>query len=222
MRATHQLHDFELNETVTFDYCGRELSGLLAQLNPRRALVVCDDGQEFTVPYAELRPVGWREVSARRDQAEVEALAVQLLQQYDLANWSFEFDYAKLRAGACHFATKKITMAREFACTAPEGEIRDTLLHEIAHALVGPRHSHGSVWQAKAREIGCSTARCHDFAFSQPRYIVSCSNGCFTATANRRRRRVVCRTCEGAIEYQTFTLKRWQQHGSGNKDETPS
>lgn len=38
--------------------------------------------------------------------------------------------------------------------------IRDTILHEIAHALVGPNHCHDLVWKAKCLEIGATPRRC--------------------------------------------------------------
>ena len=39
-------------------------------------------------------------------------------------------------------------------------EIRDTLLHEIAHALVGPGHGHDAVWEARCLEVGAIPRRC--------------------------------------------------------------
>ncbi len=35
-----------------------------------------------------------------------------------------------------------------------------TILHEIAHALVGPGHGHDSVWRTQALKIGCTGSRC--------------------------------------------------------------
>ena len=37
----------------------------------------------------------------------------------------------------------------------------ESLLHEIAHALVGRKHNHDAEWKAKAREIGCTGERTH-------------------------------------------------------------
>jgi hypothetical protein len=44
-------------------------------------------------------------------------------------------------------------------------EILDTILHEIAHALVGHKEAHGPVWVAKAKEIGCSGCPTHSMRF---------------------------------------------------------
>jgi hypothetical protein len=34
--------------------------------------------------------------------------------------------------------------------------IRDTILHEVAHALVGENHNHDEAWRAKAIELGAT------------------------------------------------------------------
>lgn len=41
-----------------------------------------------------------------------------------------------------------------------EAEVRDTILHEIAHALVGPEHQHDEVWRRTAVRIGSTGTRC--------------------------------------------------------------
>ena len=50
--------------------------------------------------------------------------------------------------------------ARRSPTLHSDDEVLDTILHEIAHALVGPQHGHDAVWRAKAREIGCTGERC--------------------------------------------------------------
>jgi predicted SprT family Zn-dependent metalloprotease len=136
-----------------------------------------------------------------RPQA-VAALARALLDRHGLADWAFAFDNAKRRGGACDFRRRRITVAAGFAAVADAAEVEDTLLHEIAHALVGPRHHHDAVWRAKARAIGCSGRRCHAVAFSEPGLVASCANGCFAVGRHRRRRGMRCRRCGGAVVYR--------------------
>lgn len=38
-------------------------------------------------------------------------------------------------------------------------DIKDTVLHEIAHAIVGGRHHHDNVWKACCNKIGCRAER---------------------------------------------------------------
>lgn len=43
--------------------------------------------------------------------------------------------------------------------TMEEAEVKDTILHEIAHALVGCHQGHNWIWRQKAIEIGCNGER---------------------------------------------------------------
>jgi predicted SprT family Zn-dependent metalloprotease len=202
-------------DRVIFSCRGRLLVGRIARLNARRTHVVCDNDEEYAVPYSLLTlesPARNRTpLRTPEELVKIVRLAEGLLTHHRLDNWRFEFDHAARRAGSCQYRRRRITLSLQFTRHAPEEEIRDTLLHEIAHALVGNRHNHDAVWQAKAREIGASGTRCHDRRFTPPRYIVQCRNGCWTATAERRRRHVICSKCRGEIVYQTYTAERWQQ-----------
>jgi predicted SprT family Zn-dependent metalloprotease len=146
--------------------------------------------------FREARPAdGDRHLRAAAERAHV------LLARHGLVGWTFAFNGAKRRGGACHFARRRITMAAGFATTADEAEIEDTLLHEIAHALVGRRHHHDAVWQAKARQIGCTAQRCHSVTFSEHPLVARCVNGCFAIGRHRSRRNMRCRRCGGAVVY---------------------
>ncbi|NHC13712.1 SprT family zinc-dependent metalloprotease [Motilibacter sp. E257] len=92
--------------------------------------------------------------------AEARAHGEELLRRHGLSSWRLVFDNAKTRAGVCRFERREIGLSRVLTQLHTEAEVRDTLLHEIAHALVGPRHGHDAVWRAKALAIGCSGERC--------------------------------------------------------------
>ena len=212
--ATSEVPVFRVSESVAFDFRGRPVEGRITRLNPKRALVLGEDGREFQVPYSRLsRPAGANEVLPTQDDplAAVTDQAQELLRQHGLPDWRFRFDHGSRRAGCCRFDRREISLARQFALVAPAEEILDTLLHEIAHALVGKKHNHDAVWRAKAMAIGGTGRRCHSLRFAPPRYIVFCTRGCWIATAERRRRNVICRRCHGDIHYQTYTEERWRQ-----------
>jgi hypothetical protein len=91
--------------------------------------------------------------------------------------WTFEIDRATTRLGLCQYGPKVISMGTSYVGSADEPSVRDTILHEIAHALVGPhvlthtgavvrsgrgrpaKTGHGWQWKVKAREIGCTGQR---------------------------------------------------------------
>ncbi|NHA66822.1 SprT-like domain-containing protein [Phycicoccus flavus] len=88
------------------------------------------------------------------------ALGRRLLREHGLEGWTVVADRAKTRAGVCRFGRREIGISGPLTALHPEEEVRDTLLHEIAHALVGPEHGHDAVWRATAVRIGCSGERC--------------------------------------------------------------
>ncbi|WP_371163970.1 SprT-like domain-containing protein [Buchananella felis] len=92
------------------------------------------------------------------DLAAVERMARTLMDQHGLTNWTFKFDRARKRAGACSSTRRTISLSRALMELFGDDAVRETILHEIAHALVGDRHGHDSVWRAKAQQIGASGA----------------------------------------------------------------
>lgn len=93
------------------------------------------------------------------------------------AGWRFEFDNAMTRAACCHYYTKKITMSKRLVDKWSDAEVYDTILHEIAHALVGNQHGHNDVWKDMARRIGCSASVYHNHTFTQPKFVIVCACG---------------------------------------------
>ena len=84
--------------------------------------------------------------------SSVKLLANRLLNEHELfkKGWRFSFDRAKRRAGCCRYSKKEITLAKAYAEQEEFKEIKNTILHEIAHALVGPKHGHNEIWKKKA------------------------------------------------------------------------
>ena len=89
-------------------------------------------------------------------------MAEELVREHRLEGWSVQFDTAKRRAGVCRFGDRVIGLSAPLTRLHGEAEVRDTVLHEIAHAIVGPRHGHDAVWRETARRIGSTGRRCVD------------------------------------------------------------
>lgn len=88
------------------------------------------------------------------------AMGRSLMREHGLEGWRLVADRAKTRAGVCRYGRRQIGISAPLTALHDEAEVRDTILHEIAHALVGPEHGHDAVWRAKAIEIGSSGERC--------------------------------------------------------------
>lgn len=96
-----------------------------------------------------------------------------LMVNFGLEEWEFGINSNVRRAGVCYYPTRttpgRIELSAHFADRNPDSEVRDTLLHEIAHALVGPGHGHDAVWQAKCMEIGARPERCYGEDVDMPK-----------------------------------------------------
>jgi hypothetical protein len=68
--------------------------------------------------------------------------------------WRTCFDKNEKSLALCHHQEKRIQLSLLFLNGASEVELMNTILHEVAHALVGPGQGHNNVWVNKAREIG--------------------------------------------------------------------
>ena len=102
------------------------------------------------------------QVATTRQEKEVLTFAYDTLKEHDLfyAGWRFEFDNAKSRVGVCKHSRKVIGISKVFLPFLTEEGVQDTILHEIAHALVGFEHGHDSVWKRKAIELGALPNTC--------------------------------------------------------------
>ena len=93
------------------------------------------------------------EIGAAREMAR------GLMDEHGLQGWQLIFDRAKRRAGVCRPGQRTIGLSRPLTELHDVAQVRDTVLHEIAHARVGAAHGHDAVWRAEARRLGGSGAR---------------------------------------------------------------
>jgi predicted SprT family Zn-dependent metalloprotease len=107
---------------------------------------------------------------------EVQQLAYDLLTAHGLSNWSFAFNRRKRAMGYCYYGRKVIELSIYFVERNPDVVIRDTLLHEIAHALVGADHGHDEVWKQKCLEVGARPERFGHAEMPPGRWRARCDN----------------------------------------------
>ena len=81
------------------------------------------------------------------------------LDSLGLNDWELAIDARPIRRlGQTRYASRTIGLSAKYVALNPWNEIRVTVRHESAHALVGAGCGHGPIWKAKARELGVPTS----------------------------------------------------------------
>jgi predicted SprT family Zn-dependent metalloprotease len=86
---------------------------------------------------------------------EVIFLANYLMEKHKVDYLSFDFSNDKAKLG--YYTGESIKINYMHALLDPIDEIKDTILHEIAHAIAGSENLHNEYWKAIAKEIGAKT-----------------------------------------------------------------
>ena len=86
----------------------------------------------------------------------------------DKLGWTWRYSKHEKKAGHCSYSKKELVFVKTFVFLNDQFEVRELVLHEIAHALNWIRNSdtewdyakgHGPKWQAICREIGSTAER---------------------------------------------------------------
>jgi predicted SprT family Zn-dependent metalloprotease len=145
------------------------------------------------------------------DLFKAQTLAKQLIEQHGLKQhgWIFAFDNARRRFGCCNYRSRRITLSKHLVELNDEYKVKNTILHEIAHALT-PGHHHDWVWKRKALEIGCDGNRCYSgkvVSTPESKYIAVCKGCNHTHKKHRKPTRTSsCGTCSGGRYNPTYQL----------------
>ena len=131
-------------------------------------------------------------------------------------NWTVDdmtaqiFGYRSRRRNRNRFEGAKcrcIKLSKHLVSLNDETEIRQIMLHEIAHFLVGATHGHDATWRRKAIEIGCDGKRLNKTAeMPKGRYQATCKCG-KTFSKHRKGKNVLkpnwwrCKKCKSTIQF---------------------
>lgn len=185
----------------------KRLEGTIQKLYLRYARVLTQDRILWNVPYGGLTIIKQPIIPALT-LSEIEILGQNLIRQHEInknleIGWKFSFDLAPTRAGICRYDEKQITLSVTYCQKATKEEIVNTILHEIAHAIVGPKHGHDAVWKAAARDIGCTAERCHRVKHTTARWRGECGCGkqWTRQRLSQRARTGLCPSCKKKIRW---------------------
>ena len=107
-------------------------------------------------------------------------------------DYGFKFDNAKNRCGLCNYKKETISLSNNYVKFNSDKSIKNTILHEIAHALT--KSGHDYKWKRKFREIGGNGNRINKEAIVKYKLTGYCPN-CNEEHQCHRRTRVACSVC---------------------------
>lgn len=130
------------------------------------------------------------------------ALTHVLMHQHGLSRgWTFRWQNKKRSLGTCSYNRKEIRLSRWYVELNDMGDVKDTILHEIAHALSYERYGsrgvgHGRLWKSVCREIGAIPKACTKADLNRPKnhhkYVDTC---CGVTYRRHRLKRNVSYSC---------------------------
>ena len=136
----------------------------------------------------------------------------RLLKQFGLrdAGWKFELSNRKQQIGTCSHYHKTIYVSKWWIENSTPEAITDTILHEIAHALVGPNNGHNNIWKQKAFEIGARPVRCGDASIhktsAKPNYLIQCPK-CLRTWKRYRLKKTTARATHCGVPVVVYRVK---------------
>ena len=155
------------------------------------------------------------------DTTHALTLARELMNAYGLQALPVGWTRAKRQFGRCTFTrdatgrrvAKAIEISWPLTRVNPIEVVRNTILHEIAHALAGYDAAHGPAWVAMAHRVGARPERC--VPDGDPtvvdilgRFTYSCPVCPWTMNRHKRlRRNSSCHKCSHGTYNPAFELR---------------
>lgn len=131
------------------------------------------------------------------EREDARQLTAALMAEHGLtaAGWRFAWGHGKRKLGSAELrrhrsghVTRTLRLSRHLVELNGEAAVRDVVLHEIAHALVGVEHGHSAAWRAMCVKLGCRPARLADPSVKVPAAPLAVWCGiCETVIAERHR-----------------------------------
>lgn len=93
------------------------------------------------------------------DLLAAEHLAKNLIEEH-VPHYSFEWNELKTAIGICSERRLTIFLSKHWVEALDPESVKDTILHEIAHAIAGCDANHGQAWKAACVQLGANPSRC--------------------------------------------------------------
>lgn len=134
--------------------------------------------------------------------SKAEEFAKQELRKWGLFEWRFKWIKSKRIFGSCSHTFKTIELSTHLTSLNKEKEVKDTILHEIAHALSPYNAGHNYIWKQNCIKVGVKAERCYDtnkIVTPEPNYNGLCRCNLKHRRYRRPRVNFICANCNSRI-----------------------
>ena len=89
-------------------------------------------------------------------ELNIEAQVELMLKEHGLSEkgWSYSPTSDKRRIGVCNYSSKTIGISEPLSTCVGLDEVKQAIIHEVAHALVGSEVGHGKLWKETVEALG--------------------------------------------------------------------
>lgn len=131
-------------------------------------------------------------------QADAEYLARELMDLWlKDPTWRFEWMRSRTVFGRCRREEHCLYLSGPLTDVNDVDQVRDTILHEVAHANVGIGHGHDRVWKLEAIRVGAKPVRGYragdEVTMPPSPYVLQCVKGCSIPKYRRTNAAYICR-----------------------------
>ena len=144
------------------------------------------------------------------DREVIIAFAKEQMEKWDLISkgWIFKFNNRKGSFGLCSYRKKTLSLSLFLFNTISMEKKKDTVLHEIAHALDkewnGVSSGHDRPWKIVCLQVGAEPTKCSSATNQeevarlarQSKYSLTCPNGHVRPSHRKLKRTVSCEKCD--------------------------
>jgi len=142
---------------------------------------------------------------------KAEQLVKRIWKDLQLTYINFRWGNMKRGYGYYYFnkGKEEIVMSKPLTLLNSEYSFKNSLLHEISHALVGHANGHNIVWRRMAHRLGCDGKRCYsELKIPKGKYVYKCPK-CKTRYHLYRQltRQMACEKCCKKFNKGKFSKK---------------
>lgn len=124
---------------------------------------------------------------------QVRMFALRKMEEYGVSDWKFRINNNRSRLGVCRPTQRTIELSIFHARQGLTKEVVNTILHEIAHAMVGCHHMHDDVWRKQFIAMGGNGERCG--VMEAPKKFTGECRNCGKEYRTNRRMNSACGVC---------------------------